>query len=432
MKSDLQRLTSRSGVPDFAKSNGFIWATGIEDTFLPEPHPKTGRILDEYSLSEHYSRWKEDLGLMPELQVSAARYGLPWYKLSPSHGNWDWSFADGAIDALTAYGIEPIVDLVHYGTPEWMEGSFLNPDYPSYVAEYASEFASRYKGRVRWYTPFNEPRISAYYSGKLGIWPPHGRGWKGFVSVLTQICKGIVLSDKALKAVDPEIVHCHVDATDIYEPTDQNAVEVAAERQEIVFLALDLLTGRFKGADHPLYGWAIRHGLSPSDLEWFQANRCTPDVLGINLYPLFSLKSVKRTGNRVSMRMPYAAGREIVERLGHSYWERYRIPLMVTETASAGSVERRAKWLNESVAACRKLRSQGVPMIGYTWWPMFSLVAWAYLGSHRDISNYLVRMGLWDLDADLNRVPTRLVDLFAQHSQARFEPVGTRESSYVS
>ena len=50
-------------------SAGFIWAAGIEDTFIIEPNRRTGRTLDEYALTQHYERWSEDIGLLADLGV---------------------------------------------------------------------------------------------------------------------------------------------------------------------------------------------------------------------------------------------------------------------------------------------------------------------------------------------------------------------------
>jgi hypothetical protein len=77
-----------------------------------------------------------------------------------------------------------------------------------------------------------------------------------------------------------------------------------------------------------------------------------------------------------------------------------------------GSVARRRSWLEQSTAAVAGLRREGVPLVGYTWWPMFALVTWAYRQGHRQISDHLAQMGLWDLDANLNRIPTPLVDTY--------------------
>ncbi len=75
--AQLARLTA----PD-----AFFWATGIEDTFITAENPATGRTLDEYELTGHYGRWHEDLGLVAELGVKAARYGVPWHRLEPEKG----------------------------------------------------------------------------------------------------------------------------------------------------------------------------------------------------------------------------------------------------------------------------------------------------------------------------------------------------------
>src|SRR4051794_25444533 len=91
-----------------ARPGQFIWATGLEDTFITEPWPGTGRTLDEYELTGHYRRWREDLALMAGLGVRFARYGVPWHRLNPSPGEWDWTWADGPIDRLLELGITPI------------------------------------------------------------------------------------------------------------------------------------------------------------------------------------------------------------------------------------------------------------------------------------------------------------------------------------
>src|SRR3954469_20227835 len=132
----------------FLVPDEFLWLTGIEDTFITSPWPKTGRTLDEYELTGHYERWRADLDLMAQLGVKAARYGVPWHRINPAPGKWDWSFADQTLEYLLELGIEPIVDLVHYGLPLWIENAFLNPDFPQLMADYSARLASRFKGRI--------------------------------------------------------------------------------------------------------------------------------------------------------------------------------------------------------------------------------------------------------------------------------------------
>jgi beta-glucosidase/6-phospho-beta-glucosidase/beta-galactosidase len=406
----------RSQLGELTRRDAFCWATGIEDTFVTAPWPATGRTLDEYELTGHYDCWEEDLALMAQLGVRAARYGIPWHRVNPEPNRWEWEWSDRALERLLQLGIDPIVDLVHYGLPLWLEGAYLNPGFPARMAEYAGRLAERFRGRIRWYTPLNEPRVTAWYCGKLGWWPPYQRGWRGFVAVMLAVCRGIVATTRALHSVDPEIVPVHVDATDLYKSDDPELATEVALRQEIVFLALDLVSGRVT-PEHPLWSWLRRHGAREEELEWYSEHRIDLPLIGLNLYPMFTQKRLARTARGLRTSMPYAGG-DLVEELGRLYWKRYGRPMMVTETAAAGTVRRRRRWLEASVGAVRTLRAEGIPLVGYTWWPMFALVAWAYRQGARDARSYLVQMGLWDLDPDpgaaLRRVRTPLVDAYRE------------------
>ncbi|WP_424360308.1 family 1 glycosylhydrolase [Methylocystis parvus] len=416
--ADIHRLRA----PD-----SFLWAVGIEDTFITAPHPRTGRQLDEYELTGHYERWRDDIGLMATLGVSCARYGVPWHRIQPSPDEWRWDFVDAALDRMLALGVDPIVDLVHYGLPAWVERAFLNPDYPRYVAEYAERLASRFRGRVKWYTPLNEPRITAWYCGRLGWWPPYERSWNGFVALMLAICHGIVETVKALQRVDPQIVPFHVDATDVFSTDDPSLADEARLRQEIVFLALDLISGRVD-TRHPLWNWLRAHGAANKELESFLDNPLQLPIIGMNLYPIFTSKRLLRDKEgRLRVRMPHASG-ALIEKLGYLYFGRYGVPLMISETADKGSVARRLGWLNSSVEAVGKLRSEGIPLVGYTWWPMFALVTWAYRQGNRPLHDHLLQMGLWNLDpdprGDLARIETPLVNAYERLASSGSETVG--------
>lgn len=404
-------MAHQSQVHRLTDPDRFFWAVGIEDTFITAPWPKTGRTLDEYELTGHYDRWHADIGLMGELGVSAARYGIPWHRIQPSPRQWRWDFMDRAIDRLLELKIEPIVDLVHYGLPPWLKDSYLNPDFAARMAEYTAKVAERLKGRVFAYTPLNEPRITAWYCGRLGWWPPHRHGWRGFVSVMLAACRGIVESVHALRSIDTDILIAHVDATDLYVVESPEFEAEAAHRQEIVFLALDLVSGRV-GPRHALREWLQRYGATDDQLAWFQTRAIDLPLVGLNLYPMFTRKVLRRSpAGRLRWTMSCATA-EIIDRLGELYWQRYRRPIFISETASVGSVQRRSQWLRDSVAAVGRLRQRGVPVVGYTWWPLFALVTWGYRQGVHPPEFYLKQMGLWDLDNSLERVRTRLVDEF--------------------
>ena len=181
---------SREGIRIGAGAEDFIWAVGIEDTFVPQTCPGH-RALDEYELVGHYDHWREDLALAGQVGAQAIRWGIPWYRVEPVRGVFDWSWTDQVIPYLVEeLEITPIIDLMHYGCPFWLEREFDNDQYPQAVASYAAAFAQRYHSLIHWYTPLNEAFVNALLCGKRGSWPPYLRGDHGFVRIMLQLCAG--------------------------------------------------------------------------------------------------------------------------------------------------------------------------------------------------------------------------------------------------
>ena len=101
----------------------FMFATGIENSYptVALPDGSTMRV-DEMQKTGHYERWREDFGLVVEMGIPFLRYGPPYYRTHLGPGRYDWSFADETFNALSELGITPIVDLCHFGIPDWLGG----------------------------------------------------------------------------------------------------------------------------------------------------------------------------------------------------------------------------------------------------------------------------------------------------------------------
>ena len=80
---------------------------GIEDTFVPQARPGE-RAIDEYELTEHYGRYREDFALAAGVGATVLRWGVPWYRVAPEPGRWDWDWTDRAVDAQLAAGLRRI------------------------------------------------------------------------------------------------------------------------------------------------------------------------------------------------------------------------------------------------------------------------------------------------------------------------------------
>ncbi len=403
----------------------FIWATGIEDTFVPQTRPGM-RPLDEYDLMGHYAHWREDLALARALGARAIRWGLPWYRVEPRPGVFDWGWADQVIPYMVEeLGLTPILDLMHYGTPLWLERSFASEEYPHRVAAYARAVAERYGSLISWYTPLNEPLVNAEWAGRKGLWPPYLRGDRGFLTVMLNLARGITATVAAIKAVQPAAKIVHVEATGLSRVADDDLRSLAFEETMRRFLATDLITGRVTG-DHPLTPWLLRNGVSLAALRELAARPVGFDLFGLNFYPQWSTRQIGLDPRgRVAERATEKDGAGFAE-LITLYHARYGAPVMVTETSAFGSHRARSAWLAKSVADIKGLRARGIPVLGYTWFPLFTMVDWRYRTGGEPVERYYIELGLFRLNRGPGPrwQPTPLADEFRQMVAAPGASVG--------
>lgn len=393
---------------------------GIEDTFVPQ-HGPGERAIDEYELTDHYRRYHEDLGLAAGAGATFLRWGVPWYRVHPEPGRFDWDWVDRVVARFAELGLRPVVDLLHYGTPLWLERQFAHPDYPKVVAEYAVAFAERYGDLVTDYTPVNEPMIHALFCGVYGYWPPYLTGDTGLTTMATALGEGFVRTQQGITDVlGRRATFVHVDASMRYagDVDGEHRAQVARLREQ-AYLVEDLVTGRVDDA-HPLVGVLRAGGADDATLAWFAEQPVLPDVMGVNYYPRISTEvfeeGVHHGGGFADPRPTLDAGTGGLVEVLTAAEDRYGVPVMLTETAVTAPVADRVAWLHESVAAIRTLRALGRRVVGYTWWPVFDMYEWTYRHSTAPRADHLLTMGLWDLVEDgtggLDRRRTPVADTF--------------------
>lgn len=394
------------------------YGVGIEDTFIPQE--RVGhRKLDEYELTQHYAHWREDLELVAESGAELLRWGVPWYLVEPRPGEFDWSWTDQVADAMRELGIRCVVDLMHYGTPLWLENSFVNASYPERVASYGRAVAERYRDVWTDYTCLNEPHVNAEWCGQNGAWPPYLEGQDGFVKVIVQIARGMVRTQQEIAAVHPGATFVHVDAGFLFEGETSPLPRWLLDERRL--LALDLITGRVD-TDALLHGYLTEHGVTEADLAWFRENAVQPDVVGVNYYPRFSTGRVV-DGKHLPVRSDAAGLRTLVE----LYSTRYGLPVAVTESSLVGTPEEKIEWLRLATDELTALRAEGHDIVAFTWFPFFTLVDWLYRYDQTTPDAWFMEFGLVDLvragDQDLRRVKN---PAFAAFQELAVQARGTR------
>ena len=418
-------MTAATTRADWTSDGPFRFAVGIEDTFIPQELPGQRR-LDEYELMQHYQFWRDDLDLVARSGADSIRWGIPWYRVEPEPGRFEWDWVDRVIDHISENGLTCIVDLMHYGTPLWMTRSFLDPEYPRRVAAYAAAAATRYGDRLHVWTPLNEPNVNADFCGNRGVWPPHLTGESGFTALTIPLAEGIAATQRAIVDVQPDASFVYVEAGFRYVgDTFPMAEEILDERR---FVVLDLALGRVDDG-HLMRAWLIEHGADPQRLDGLADAGVTPDVLGVNYYPAFSTLRFDAAGEPV----PVEAGAEGLDELVRTYADRYQLPLMITETSRGGPLEQRREWLRQSLAAIARLRADGIALRGYTWFPFTALIDWAYRESTSPVDDWIVQMGMVDLrrvpgGGALERHPTPLLDDYRAAVRRGMPPIGEAAS----
>jgi beta-glucosidase/6-phospho-beta-glucosidase/beta-galactosidase len=361
----------------------FFFASGVENSYPLLPN---GRRIDEMEKSDHYRRWREDFGLARELGLSALRYGPAYYRINPAPGRYDWSSVDDQMAWLRSSGITVIADLCHFGVPSWLTG-FQDVAFPTQFAAYAREFSRRYPW-VRYYTPINEIYVAATFSAWFGWWNEGLNTQRSFATALRNLCLAHELAVLAILTERPDAIFVQAETIERYEAADESrdAARQAAFWNEMRYTALDLTLGRSPStASLDL----LRQGAtSDSDLAFFRQRRAPGQRwLGVDYYVTCE-QLVAADGSRATS--PRRIG---LAALARDYHRRYGIPLFVSETNRVDMLA--VEWIEEQWREKQLLERAGVPVKGFTWYPLTDAVDWRY--ALRIERNDIDPIGLCDL-----------------------------------
>jgi dTDP-4-dehydrorhamnose reductase len=344
------------------------------------------RYMDQFACNGHYQRL-EDLDLIAEIGLRTLRYPILWERTAPDLDQPDWQFADERLAHLRQLGIHPIVGLVHHGSGP-RHTHLASTGFAEGLARYARMVAERYPW-VQAYTPVNEPLTTARFSGLYGLWYPHHQSDGACVRMLLNQCKATVLAMAEIRKVRPDaqlvqtedLGQCHSTPLLAYQATFEN------HRRWLTF---DLLCGKVD-ATHPLYPYLRKHGASVGDLQFFLEHPCPPDLIGINHY-LTSERFLDERLHRYPAHLHGGNGRHQyvdveavrvpdVEPIGpygllKQTWERYGLPIAVTEAHLGCTKEEQMRWFHQVWQATNRIKAEGADIRAVTAWSLFGSYDW--------------------------------------------------------
>ncbi|MDB5851855.1 MAG: family 1 glycosylhydrolase [Rhodoferax sp.] len=386
--------------------NKFMFATGIENSYpMITLSDGSRKRVDEMEKCGHYKRWKDDFDLVVETGIDVLRYGPAFYKVYEGTGKYDWSFVDEVFAYMQVKEITPIVDLCHFGLPDWL-GDFQNPDFPNYFAEYAKAFAKRFN-YIRFYTPVNEIFIAAAFSGQYGWWNEAKADDRSFVTALKNLCKANVLAMQAILEVQPDAIFIQSESSEYFHPETPECDPLSSFLNQKRFLSLDLSYG------YPIsvvmYEYLLANGMTKKEYRWFENNIIKGSCVMGNDYYITNEHMVHEDGTT-------SAAGEIFGYyvITQQYYNRYRLPVMHTETNIAEP--NAIRWLQTQWANVRRLKRDGIPIYGFTWYSLTDQVDWD--SALRNDAGNINALGLYDLDRHIRPVGEAYKNLIKQWKSA--------------
>lgn len=393
-----------------ADGSAFIFATGIECSYVTL---EGGRWrLDQMEATEHYRRWGRDLELVAEIGATHLRYGPPLHLVHPAPGKYDWCFTDEVLGAMKEMGIEPIIDLCHFGVPAWLR-DFQNEAVPDALRDYAVAFAERYPW-VRFYTPVNEMVVCANMSALNGLWNEQRRDERSFVTAVRHMARASALMSDAILERRPDAVFVNSESGEFFQPCcpDPEIMRKAAFENERRFLPLDLIFAHPVSDDMRKH--LLDHGMPLGEYEWFMA-RTPPkrSVLGVDYYE-WNEKLIDKDGEAKALGELF--GWFVIAK---QYWDRYQRPLMHTETNRMDARDA-PRWLWRQWHNVELIRAAGVPVIGFTWYSLTDQVDWDI--AQREPRGTVNPVGLFDLNREARPVGQaykHLIEMFRDEPSIR-------------
>lgn len=367
----------------------FMFATGI-DSAAPRVR---GVRHDQMELVGHYDQWDRDIDLVKELGTRYLRFGPPVHRSFLGEGRYDWDHADAVLKRIYDYNIVPIADLCRFSVPDWI-GDFQNPDMPRLFAAYARAFAERFPW-IQLYAPVSNIFVSAFASAKIGLLNEAMSDDRSFVTALKHLCAACVMAMLEILDVRPDAIIIQSERAAYFHADSPEAIGPAEVLNSMRFLALDLIYGH--RVDSGMYEFLMDNGMTRQEYTFFMETRLGRHcVLGTDYYPA-NERRVDAAGNRSP------AG----ETLGYDdivaqYHQRYRLPVMHTETSVPQGLDGEASvnWLWKEWANALRVRNNGVPLVGFTWFPLIDQVGWSESGrlDLDDPKDRINPVGLYDVE----------------------------------
>jgi beta-glucosidase len=358
---------------------------------------------------DHYHRWADDIKLMKELGLPAYRFSVSWPRIIPNgRGKVNQAgldFYSRLVDGLLKENIEPYLTLYHWDLPQklQLEGGWLARKTSEAFVEYANTVSEALGDRVKKWTTFNEPFVSAFVGHEEGRHAPGHTDLQEAVCASHHLLLAHGLAVPVIRANVPDAVvgitlNLHTVAAASPSEEDQQAARYSDGRINRWFL--DPLSGRGYPKDMVEDFGNKMEFVRDGDLKQIAV---PIDFLGMNFYKRDIIRSSAISESENQPRTVVETG-ETTE-MGWEVWPEgihamlvrlkteYQFPaIYITENGAAFKDQvvseqvddpQRLSYIKRHLEQVHRAIQAGVPVKGYFVWSLFDNFEWGYGYSKR-------------------------------------------------
>ncbi len=414
--------------------NGFLWggalaANQYEGAYLTDgkglsiqdvaPQGVVGPVSEgpeplnlKHEGIDFYHRYAEDIALFAELGFTVFRFSIAWSRIFPrgdeeTPNEAGLAFYDRVLDELEKHGIEPLVTISHYETPlhlakvydGWTDRRLIG-----FYERYCRVLFERYGHRVKYWLTFNEINSMLHFPLFSGVWTPKEQlGPQQLYQAMHHELVASAAATRLAHEINPDLrVGCMVLAAPFYplspEPADVWEAK-QSERDNYAFGDVHCRGAYPEYFLRKLRDLGVELEITDEDRETLTH---TVDFVSFSYYMSMCAtadpaKQIPGQGNLIGgVPNPHLAASEWgwqIDPIGlrvvlNDYWDRWRKPLFIVENGLGAKDELvevdskltvvddyRIDYLRDHLVQVREAISDGVDLLGYTWWGPIDVVS---------------------------------------------------------
>lgn len=366
-----------------------------------------------HTACDHYHRYQEDVALMKELGLKSYRFSVSMCRVMPEEGVINpkgLEFYKNLTAELRSANIEPLCTLYHWDLPIWAQkkGGWKNPKIIDWYLAYVRAVVDALSDQVQYWMTFNEPQcflMLAYVAGQHAPFRHEVFTFKNHIRHM------LLAHGKAVKLIRETarrkpVIGIAMAATTYIPDSEDDAGLRDAARKSFESAVGEGSNGLY--CDPICLGRAskmMRRRLSAEDLKVISEPM---DFIGVNVYqpsnPMINKKGYDSDAFPKTSLGWVIDGRCLYWTI-RQYWERYHLPVMVTENGMAdndavsadGKVHdpARAQFLDDFLSGVKRAVDEGIPVLGYQHWSVMDNFEWC--------EGYAPRFGLIHVDYETQK-----------------------------